>query len=123
MKATIESLECTVWPEPEFRSALVMTAHALRKKPVAELTPNELRVAFSQDIGTAFLSTRVLEVLACDPAAGELFEGDLILAVMRSRRFREDEPFRMQIVELAAAALKTDLDLDTRREIENLKIA
>jgi hypothetical protein len=46
MKSTIEILENEVWPEPDFRSGLVLTAHALRKKPIDELTPNDLRVAF-----------------------------------------------------------------------------
>lgn len=123
MKPTIESLEGKVWPAPEWQSGLVLTAHALRKKPLDELTPNDLRVAFNKDIETEFVKARVLDILEEEPAAGDLFDGDLILAVVRSRQFREDEQFRQRIVQLADAALKKDLDTDTRCEIENLKRA
>jgi contact-dependent growth inhibition (CDI) system CdiI-like immunity protein len=120
VKPTIESLEGKVWPEPEWQSGLVLTAHALRKKPLDEHSPNDLRVAFNEDIGTQFLKARVLEVLAESPTAGDLFDGDLIRSVMRSRQFREDDSFRKKIVELAVAALKMELDANTRNEIENL---
>jgi hypothetical protein len=123
VKATIESLEGKIWPEPEFRSGLVLTAQALRKKPIDELTPNDLRVAFNQDVGADLLKNRVLETLERDPAAGDLFEGDLVRAVMGSRQFREDEEFRKKIGRCADAALKQDLDTETRRDIESLKKA
>jgi hypothetical protein len=123
MKTTIEELEGRVWTESEFISTLVLTAHALRKKPVEKLTPNELRIAFNEHIGTKFLKERVLEVLKEDPAAGDLFAGDLILAVMRSEQFRSDRGFREKIVEKAEEALKEELDSQTRDEIENLKRA
>lgn len=123
MKATIEELEGKVWPEPEYQSALVLTAHALRKKPIEELTPNELRIAFNENIGTKFLKERVFEVLKEEPAVGDLFAGDLILAVMRSEQFRNDIEFCKKIVEKAEVALKEELDSQTRDEIENLRIA
>jgi hypothetical protein len=118
VKPSIESLEGVSWPEPEFRSGLVLTTHALRKKPLDELTPNDLRVAFNEDVGTKFVKARAIEVLTENPVAGDLFDGDLIRAVIRSQEFRRDESFRMKIVELAARALQADLDSDTRSEIE-----
>jgi hypothetical protein len=123
MKPSIESLEGVVWPEPEFHSSLVLRAHALRKKPIDELTTNDLRVAFNEDIGTQFIKARVIEVLTDDPAVGEMFEGDLIRAVMLSQEFRRDESFRRRIIELAALALKKDLDVDTRNEIKQARNA
>ena len=83
-EATIESLEGKVWPEPEW--AVLPRSHraSLRKKPLDELTPNDLRVAFNEDIGADFLKERVLEVLREDPAAGDVFDGDLVLAAMGS---------------------------------------
>lgn len=121
MKTTIEALEGKVWPAPEYQSSLVLTAHALRKKPIEELTPNELRVAFNEDIGAEFLKKRVLEVLKEEPAVGDLFAGDLILAVMRSEQFRSDSGFRKKIIEKAEKALREDLDSQTRDEIEMLR--
>lgn len=73
MSTTIESIEGNAWPEPEGQSGLVLTAHALRKKPLSELTPNDLHVAFSQQIGADLVQARALEILEKDPAAGELY--------------------------------------------------
>ncbi|MDU0460316.1 MAG: contact-dependent growth inhibition system immunity protein [Geobacteraceae bacterium] len=123
MKTTIETLEGKIWPEPELQSSLVLTGHALRKKPIDELTPNDLRVAFNEDIGAEFLKERVLELLENEPAIGDLFDGDLILAVMRSQQFSTDKEFRMKIIKNADKALTKELDLQTRYEIENLKTA
>jgi hypothetical protein len=123
MKTTIENLEGIIWPEPEFQSSLVLTAHALRKKPIDELTPSDLRVAFNEDIGAEFLKERVFEVLDTEPTIGDLFEGDLILAVMRSKQFLTDSEFRKKIIEKADETLSEELDSQTRDEIENLKTA
>src|SRR3954469_2154107 len=121
MSTTIEDIEGDVWPEPEWQSGLVLAAHALRKKPLSELTPNDLRVAFSQQIGADLVKARALEVLEHDPAAGDLYEGDLLLAVMHSSQFRDDETFRKRITAIADAALKTELDSATRDEIQSIK--
>lgn len=120
---TIETLEGEIWPEPEFQSSLILTAHALRKKPIDELTSNDLRVAFNEDIGVEYLKERALEVLEAYPAIGDLFDGDLILAVMRSQQFRTDKEFRKKIIEKADEALTKELDSQTRDEIEKLKSA
>ena len=122
MKPTIESLEGDVWPEPERQSGLVLNAYALRKKPLNELTPNDLRVAFMQNIGADFLKERMLEVLDKEPSVGDLFAGDLVLAAMGSRQFRENEEFQKKIIQCAQAALKHELDAQTRHEIENIKM-
>jgi len=64
-----------------------------------------------------------MEVLEDDPTIGELFDCDLILAVMRSPQFRTDKEFRKKIIEKADEALTKELDIQTRNEIENLKTA
>ena len=101
----------------------MLTAHALRKKPLDELTPNDLRVAFNEDIGADFLKQRVLELLEAEPTSSDLFDGDLVLAALRSRQFREDQEFRKKIVQCADAVLAHELDSQTRHEIESLKNA
>ncbi len=122
MKPTIESLEGTVWPEPEFDSSLVLTAHALRKKPLDDLTQNDLRIAFSENVGADFLKDRVLAVLQVEPAIdATYYEGDLLLSVMRSRQFRADEGFRKKIAALADVALPKISDAQTRDEIQILQ--
>jgi len=122
MKPSIESLEGKVWAEPEFNSSLVLTAHALRKKPLDELTPNELRVAFNEDVGADFLKDRVLAVLQEAPAIDATYdEGDLLLAVMRSRQFSADEGFRIKIAALVDEALTGISDVQTREELQKLR--
>jgi hypothetical protein len=121
MKPTIETLEGKFWPVPEYESSLVLTAHVLRKKPIDELTPNDLRIAFAQDVGAGFLMERVLEVLEEDPTSGDLFEGDLLLAVMRSPMFRSDEEFKKKIATCAERALIMIPDTETRDEILRIR--
>jgi hypothetical protein len=121
MEKTIEILEGTIWGAPNFKSSLILMAHALRKKPIDELTPDELRIAFNEDIGTKFLKNRVLAVLEEDPAAGDLFEGDLLLSVMRSREFLRDEAFHKKVVKKADEVMKLELGLEVNDEILKLK--
>jgi len=122
MSPTIETLEGSVWPEPDFKSTLVLTAHALRKKPLDHLTPNELRVAFQQNIGADFLKALALEILQKNPAIDSMyFEGDLLLAVMRSRQFQEDAEFRAKIIECVDRASHQAFGADTSNEIKNLR--
>ncbi len=122
MKPTIESLEGKVWPEPDFKSSLIVSAHALRKKPLDELTPNDLRVAFKENVGADFLKEAVLGVLLKEPAVdAAFFEGDLLLSVMRSRQFREDAGFRAKISELADRALQVISYPPTIAEIQKLR--
>jgi len=122
MKRTIESLEGKVWPEPDFKSSLIVTAHALRKKSLEELTPNDLRVAFKEDVGADLLKDMILGVLEKEPAIdAAFFEGDLLLSVMRSRQFREDPGFRSKILELADRALQVISYPATIDEIQQLR--
>jgi hypothetical protein len=114
MEKTIEILEGTIWGAPIFKSSLILMAHALRKKPIDELTPDELRIAFNEDIGTKFLKNRVLAVIEEDPAAGDLFEGDLLLSVMRSREFLRDEAFHKKVVKKADEVMKLELGLEVK---------
>ena len=64
MSCQLSVRQATPVTDWQWHSGLVLTAHALRKKSLDELTPNDLRVAFNEDIGTKFLTARVLEVLA-----------------------------------------------------------
>jgi hypothetical protein len=64
---SLEELEGDVWGEPEFKSGLVTTCHALRRKPLCEFTPENLRIMIGQSIGLHFLAPLALEVLAQNP--------------------------------------------------------
>ncbi len=59
------------------------TVHALRRKPIGELTVEDLRLLVRQDMGLAYVLPVALEVLRDDPMAeGDMYEGDLLAAVL-----------------------------------------
>ncbi|MGW1073826.1 contact-dependent growth inhibition system immunity protein [Streptomyces sp. NPDC002537] len=81
---SLEQLEGDRWPDPPADAGrLVVTASALRRKPVGELTVEDLRLLIQQDIGLPHLLPLAVEVLHQDPLAeGDLYEGDLLAAVV-----------------------------------------
>lgn len=62
------------------------TVRALRRKPLAALTVEDLRLLIRQDVGLPYLLPLAVEVLRIDPLAeGDLYEGDLLAAVLTRR--------------------------------------
>ncbi|MFI6169968.1 contact-dependent growth inhibition system immunity protein [Nocardia sp. NPDC051052] len=80
----MEQIEATSWPDPPTDATrLVKTVHALRRKPIRELTPEDLRVLIRQHEGVPALLPRALELLAQDPLTeGDYYPGDLLVAVL-----------------------------------------
>ncbi|WP_334541242.1 contact-dependent growth inhibition system immunity protein [Streptomyces sp. B21-079] len=81
---SLEELERDRWPTPSTEaSRLVATVHALRCRPIGELTVEDMRLLIGQDVGLAYLLPLALEVLRDDPMAeGDMYEGDLLAAVL-----------------------------------------
>ena len=80
---TIEELEREVWAAPKVDSYLVGTIHALRRKPIAEFTVEDLRIMLGQNCGIEHLTPLALDRLEIDPfLAGDFYPGDLLSAVM-----------------------------------------
>ncbi|MFD0341140.1 contact-dependent growth inhibition system immunity protein [Streptomyces sp. NPDC127117] len=81
---SLEELERTRWPAPSTDDTrLVATAHALRRRPIGELTVEDMRLLIGQDIGLPYLLPLALEVLRENPMAeGDMHEGDLLSAVL-----------------------------------------
>ncbi|MER5753740.1 contact-dependent growth inhibition system immunity protein [Streptomyces sp. NPDC002088] len=81
---SLEELERDRWPTPSAEaSRLVATVHALRRRPIGELTVEDMRLLIGQDVGLAYLLPLALEVLRDDPMAeGDMYEGDLLSAVL-----------------------------------------
>ncbi|MFF2651721.1 contact-dependent growth inhibition system immunity protein [Streptomyces sp. NPDC058045] len=81
---SLEELERTRWPAPSAGDTrLVATAHALRRRPIGELTVEDMRLLIGQDIGLPYLLPLALEVLRENPMAeGDMYEGDLLSAVL-----------------------------------------
>ncbi|MGW0578108.1 contact-dependent growth inhibition system immunity protein [Streptomyces sp. NPDC002920] len=81
---SLEELERDRWSTPSAEaSRLVATVHALRRRPIGELTVEDMRLLIGQDVGLAYLLPLALEVLRDDPMAeGDMYEGDLLSAVL-----------------------------------------
>jgi hypothetical protein len=81
---SLQELEGKDWGEPTYDSHLVRTCHRLRRKPLIEFTPEDLRIMIGQRIGLDFLVPLALEVLAAEPlVSGDFYPGDLLAAVAR----------------------------------------
>lgn len=84
MSMSLEELENDFWGDPNYPSHLVETCHALRRKPLLDLTDGELRVAISQDISLPYLVPLALVRLSADPMlAADYYEGDLLKVVLQ----------------------------------------
>lgn len=82
---TLEELDGQSWGEPECQSHLVLECHRLRRVPLREFTPANLRIMIGQNIGLEFLAPLALQLLADDPLLdAELYAGDLLSATLQS---------------------------------------
>jgi hypothetical protein len=82
---SLDDIEGTTWgPAPEDATTLVAKVHELRRKPVGELTPEDLRLLLGQQVGVDVLLPRALDVLRRDPLIeGDFYPGDLLASVLR----------------------------------------
>lgn len=82
---SVQDIEGDVWPAaaPE-DTYLVRTVHRMRQVPIGELDIEGLRIMLSQNVGTTAILPRALDQLEANPlAAGHLYPGDLLWAVLR----------------------------------------
>ncbi|KQX65520.1 contact-dependent growth inhibition system immunity protein [Streptomyces sp. Root1310] len=81
---SLEELERDRWPAPPADATrLVAAAHALRRRPIGELAVEDMRLLIGQDIGLPYLLPLALKVLRDNPmAGGDMYEGDLLSAVL-----------------------------------------
>ncbi|MFF2849001.1 contact-dependent growth inhibition system immunity protein [Streptomyces sp. NPDC058001] len=81
---SLDELERARWPAPSADDTrLVTTAHALRRRPIGELTVEDMRLLVGQDVCLPYLLPLALEVLRENPMAeGHMYEGDLLSAVL-----------------------------------------
>lgn len=86
--ATLESLEGRYWGDPPpGASNLVRTVHRLRRKTIASLSPEHLRVMIGQSVGLVHLVPLALDALmVCPLVEGDFYPGDLLTAVLRVER-------------------------------------
>lgn len=85
LQQTIEQIEDDYWGEPVYDSRLVRTCHQLRKKPLVDFIIEDLRILIGQNGSLIILIPIALEKLQENILAeGDLYEGDLLTAVLNS---------------------------------------
>ncbi|MFJ1706269.1 contact-dependent growth inhibition system immunity protein [Kitasatospora sp. NPDC088346] len=82
--SSLEELEDDRWSAgPGGETRLMATVRELRRRPIGDLTVEDMRLLIRQDVGLAHLLPRAVEVLRVDPLAeGDMYEGDLLAAVL-----------------------------------------
>jgi hypothetical protein len=106
MKNTIEKLEGVEWPRPDYDSYVVTESHKIRKIPIEELTVEQLRLCFTQDIGVKHVIERTIELLKNNPIlSGAYYDGDLLIAVLQSKYLKQSKNKDI-INDIAAIAIK-----------------
>ncbi|MEV5122272.1 contact-dependent growth inhibition system immunity protein [Streptomyces decoyicus] len=85
-RCSVEELEGHTWPAPpEGSTSLVKSVHDLRRRPVGELTPEELARLIGQNVGLPWILPLAVELLrdtASHQAAGGWYDDDLLSAVL-----------------------------------------
>ena len=79
---TLEELDGVDWGEPTCPSSLVMDCHRLRRLPLKDFTDFDLARMVRQKIDLDWLVPISLVRLLDEPFAGELYDGELISAVL-----------------------------------------
>ncbi|MFI6040585.1 contact-dependent growth inhibition system immunity protein [Nocardia sp. NPDC051321] len=101
---SVEQIEETSWPDPPADATrLIKTVHALRRKPIRELTPEDLRVLIRQHEGIQALLPRALDLLTQDPLTeGDYYPGDLLVAILEipSNNWSKNSPPAASIAEI-----------------------
>ncbi|WP_420077882.1 contact-dependent growth inhibition system immunity protein [Streptomyces sp. JL3001] len=70
-------------PHPGEASRLDAAVHALRRRPIRNLTVEDMRLLIGQNVGLSYLLPLALEVLRrASLAEGDMYEGDLLSAVV-----------------------------------------
>lgn len=79
MDKTLEELENDYWDKPGYKSYVVTTCFAARKKPLSELTDEEIRLLIGQRLGLKYLLPMAIDILKADPMIEvTFFPGDLL---------------------------------------------
>lgn len=122
---TLEELEGEVWDNCDFGSSLIRACHQLRKKPIDEFTPEDLRIMIGQNIGLRFLIPKAIVVLNDDPLVeGDFYPGDLLKNVITTDpTFYDRSPAILAVVigvvRIAIHHLRlSNADADLRNELQ-----
>ena len=84
-RPSLDVLDPPAWgAAPKGATGLMRRCHALRSKPIDDLTVEDLRLLIQQQIGLRYLVPIALQRLRQDPLAeGDFYPGDLLAALLR----------------------------------------
>ena len=82
---TLEKIEGDSWAKPPSDATrLMVTVHNLRRKPIGQMSVEDMRILINQRVGIKTLVPRALTILEQDPfVQGDFYPGDLLAAVLR----------------------------------------
>lgn len=85
---SLEQIENDYWGPPTYDSYVVTTCHSMRKKPLQELTIEEIRLVVGQGFSLETLMPVAIEKLKENILAeGDLSEGALLINVLSKNTF------------------------------------
>jgi len=85
---SLEELDGVWPPDPEFTTGLVERVHKARKKPLNELTVEDLRTLIGQQVGLPHVMPLAIAIIERDPLAeGDFYPGDLLSSVVSAKSF------------------------------------
>jgi CDI immunity proteins len=108
---SLQEIEDQDWGDPDAaETGLIRNVRRYRRTPLRELGTEELRELILQQVSLDLLIPRALPILERDPrAAGDLYEGDLLSAVLLVKsRFWAARPELAARVEAIIATLDDD---------------
>lgn len=104
LNKSLEELDCDVWNEPEINSTLALECCRLRKVPLSNLSPENLRILIGQKNGLIYLVPLALNILESNPlVSGNLYKGDLLanVAAIPQEFWAEHSELNNRLVEIA----------------------
>jgi hypothetical protein len=124
---SLQEIEGDDWGAPETaETGLIRNVLRYRRMPLRELGTEELRELILQQVSLDLLVPRALTALEHDPrAAGDLYEGDLLAAVLLAKRgFWRRHPELAERVDGIIATLDDDPDeVDLSDDIATFRAA
>lgn len=81
---TLDELDPPAWGDPTYSSSVVRECHRLRRVPLGDLTPGDLRLMIGQSLSLELLLPLAIRTVEQEPlCCGTYFEGDLLLVLLR----------------------------------------
>lgn len=83
LNKTLEELDGEKWGEPDFQSSMVLNTHRLRRIPLKDFLPEDLRLMIGQNLNLEHLVPLALTQLEKNPLLeGNFYPGDVLVKLL-----------------------------------------